>query len=176
MSHRTESTREPARADAPEDPAIKAPDDHAVFEYSLDGVIIGIPDGRILAANPAAQAILGADEAEIHRLGRQGISLASDGRWAQLLQQRRMTGSVHGTAWMVRAYRTPFLAEMTSSIYRDAGREERSVVIFRDVTNRVRLEQCFRAGAEITRALLAGEPHADVLAGINRFALEVVGA
>ena len=38
----------------------KARDDRAVFEYSQDGVLISVPDGQILAANPAAQALSGA--------------------------------------------------------------------------------------------------------------------
>ena len=36
----------------------------AVFDHILDGVLVTVPDGRILAANPAACAILGALEAD----------------------------------------------------------------------------------------------------------------
>src|SRR3954468_21642328 len=88
--------------DAPALVMTEARDDRAVFEYSRDGVLVTVPDGQILAANPAARVILGADESEIRRLGRRGLSLTSDRRWGPLLEERRATGSVQGMAWMVR--------------------------------------------------------------------------
>ena len=52
-----------------------------VFEHSIDGVLFAVPDGRILAANPAACAMLQRSEDEICRLGRQGLADAGDPRW-----------------------------------------------------------------------------------------------
>jgi PAS domain-containing protein len=42
----------------------------AIFENSLDGVMFAAPDGRILAANDAACALLGMSEDEIIAAGR----------------------------------------------------------------------------------------------------------
>ena len=44
----------------------------AMYENSPDGVLFTVPDGRVLAANPAACQILKRTEAEICSLGRQG--------------------------------------------------------------------------------------------------------
>src|SRR5690606_20060325 len=49
------------------------PEYEAIFRHSLDGVMFTVPDGRILAANPAACEILGLPEAEICRRGRAGV-------------------------------------------------------------------------------------------------------
>jgi len=37
----------------------------ALFEHSIDGILLTIPDGQILAANPAACALLGRTESEL---------------------------------------------------------------------------------------------------------------
>ncbi|HTZ87695.1 MAG TPA: PAS domain-containing protein, partial [Solirubrobacteraceae bacterium] len=46
----------------------------ALYDNSPDGVLFTIPDGRVLAANPAACEILGRSEEEIRALGRQGLA------------------------------------------------------------------------------------------------------
>ena len=45
----------------------------AIFDNSLDGIFITIPDGTILAANPAACQMFGMTEEEIIQAGRNGI-------------------------------------------------------------------------------------------------------
>ena len=45
----------------------------SLYENSLDGVMLTVPDGTILSANPAAQRILGMTEDEIKKAGRNGI-------------------------------------------------------------------------------------------------------
>ena len=45
----------------------------AIFENSMDGILRTVPDGTILAANPAACEMLGRTEEEICKAGRAGV-------------------------------------------------------------------------------------------------------
>lgn len=60
----------------------------ALFEHVLDGVLFTHPDGRILAANPAACALLRATEAQVCAAGRIALVDATDPRWPLLLAER----------------------------------------------------------------------------------------
>lgn len=147
----------------------------AVVE-SMDGILITVPDGRILYANPAACRMLGRSEEQIRELGRQKMTDADDPRWRALLEERGRTGRVRGVAPMVRADGTSFLAEIASSIFSQPDGSERSVVVFRDVTVRVHLEQRLRASNDVTHALLAGEPTTDVLVRVAHHARTLLEA
>ena len=45
----------------------------SVFEQSIDAVLLTAPDGRILAANPAACQLFGRSEADLRQVGRTGV-------------------------------------------------------------------------------------------------------
>lgn len=145
-----------------------------LFEHSLDAVLFTVPDGRILAANPAACRIFRASEEEICRRGRQGFSDERDPRWTAVLEERRRTGQVTGVLPMVRADGSRFFAELSSAVFAGEVGERRTCVILRDVTDRVQLEHRLRASNEITRALLAGEETTEVLGMIARHARAIV--
>jgi PAS domain S-box-containing protein len=134
-----------------------------VVGHSLDGVIVGIPDGRILYANPAACDIFGASEHELRGIGRQGISDPDHPAWQAMLAERRLTGSTRGIGPMHRLDGTPFLAEVASAIVRLADGEERSCVIVRDVTERELMERNRAAMNDVVQALLVGALPATVL-------------
>ncbi len=123
----------------------------ALYEHSPDGVLFTAPDGRVLAANPAACAIVGRTEVEICALGRQGLCDDSDERWAQLLAVREQTGRVRGIARMIRGDGTRVEVEMDAKIFTEASTgEQRSCTTMRDVTERVALErELARVAAEL---------------------------
>ncbi len=108
----------------------------AMFEHSLDAVLFTAPDGQILAANPAACHVLRMSEEEIRRRGRSGLADASDPRWAAGLKQRESSGSFFGELSMVRADGSSFPAEVSSAVFENEFGELRTVVVFRDVTDR----------------------------------------
>jgi sigma-B regulation protein RsbU (phosphoserine phosphatase) len=108
----------------------------AMFEHSLDPVMVTVPDGRILAANPAACRALGLPEREILRLGRAGLADPSDARWAAGLAERAATGRFFGELSMRRGDGTVFAAEVSSATFEDAAEEMRTIVVFRDLTAR----------------------------------------
>ena len=120
----------------------------ALYENSPDGVLFTVPDGRVLAANPAACQILGRTEAEICSLGRQGLADLTDERWPRILAERTRAGHTRGVARMIRADGTPIEVEMSAKIFNDAGGEERTCTIIRDVTDRVIMERELRRSRE----------------------------
>jgi PAS domain S-box-containing protein len=130
----------PARNRPQEPSAVTSVDAHAVssamFERSLDAVLFTAPDGRIIAANPAACHVLGMSEEEIRRRGRSGLADPSDPRWAAGVKERESTGSFFGELTMVKADKTTFPAEVSSAVFANEFGELRTVVVFRDVTDR----------------------------------------
>jgi PAS domain S-box-containing protein len=126
----------------------------ALYEHSPSGVLFTSPDGEILAANPAACAILGLTEVEICARGRQGLADGSDERWSDLLEARERAGGAEGVARLVRGDGVPIEVEMSSRLFTDTQGEVRSCTVFRDVTERVRLE---REVAESRKQLMEAE-------------------
>jgi PAS domain S-box-containing protein len=111
----------------------------AMFARSLDAVMFTAPDGRILAANPAACRILGLSEPEIRQRGRSGIADPTDTRWASGLREREATGRVFGELSMLKGDGTSFAAEVSSAVFENEFGEARTVVVFRDVADRKQL-------------------------------------
>lgn len=143
-----------------------------IYEQSLDGVLFTTPDGRILAANPAACEILRASEGEICRRGRHAFADVHDERWQQALRQRDATGELRATLPMCRGDGSLFIAELSSRTFTSAEGVPRACVIFRDVSDRV--------AAEFTQRKMVEELEeravADELTGIrNRRGFLVAG-
>jgi PAS domain S-box-containing protein len=114
----------------------------AIFQQSVDGVLFTAPDGRILAANPAACEILRRSEAEICRVGRAGI-LVDDPSTHAAVAQRAVSGSARAELPMRRGDGEVFIADVSSTIFNTAEGDVRASVIFRDVSERVRSQAEF---------------------------------
>ena len=126
----------------------------ALFDNSLDGVLITSPDGQIHAANPAACRLLQLSEAEIFRRGRAGIVDANDARLAPLLQQRTQTGQAKGEVRFLRGDGTPFEVELSCAIF-ETKAGLRAGIIFRDLTARRQLEENLRASVRCRTTISA---------------------
>jgi diguanylate cyclase (GGDEF)-like protein/PAS domain S-box-containing protein len=113
----------------------------ALYEHSPDGVLFTAPDGRVLAANPAACQIFQLSEAEICALGRQGLADDTDERWELMLAERERTGRVRGVARMIRGDGAVIEVEMSASIFDAADGERRTCTIVRDATERTAMER-----------------------------------
>ena len=140
----------------------------AAADRSSDGLFLTVPDGRILYTNPAACALLRASAAEIARRGRQGFAPPGDPRWEAAIEERARTGKVRFVGPMLRADGSRFLAEVSSSIFTGADGMEHAIVIIRDSTRRIRLQQRSSALHEITGALLAGAGSDEVLTMVGQ--------
>jgi PAS domain S-box-containing protein len=119
-----------------------------LFENSLDGVLQTGPDGSVLAANPAACAIFGLDEAALRARGRAGLADPSDPRLAVLLARRNALGHAQGRLTLQRGDGSRFEAELTSTTYTGVAGEALSSVVVRDVSRQLADEQA-RARLEL---------------------------
>jgi len=108
----------------------------SLFENSIDAIMITVPDGEILAANPSACKMFQRSEEELRLLGREAIADPQDPRLAKALALRKEKGLVNLELNFIRKDGTKFPGELTSSIFLDSDRNQRTSVIIRDITQR----------------------------------------
>jgi PAS domain S-box-containing protein len=119
----------------------------AIFDNSMDGVLLVSQDRRICMANRAAADKLGYTEEELRELGQKGeVDLFEPGLLTALAQQRH-AGRHRGEFTLRRKNGTRIPVEASSATYRDEQDEEWTSMFFRDITHR----------KEAERALLASE-------------------
>jgi diguanylate cyclase (GGDEF)-like protein/PAS domain S-box-containing protein len=127
-----------AIADAIAGPRTIGPADfEAIYRYNPEGVLLTTPDGHILAANPAACAILGMTEREILQRGREGLIDPNDPRLAPALAERTASGHARAELTMHRGDGSTFVASVSSTIFTTPDHKVRATVIFRDVSDEV---------------------------------------
>jgi PAS domain S-box-containing protein len=105
-------------------------------ENSLDGILLTLPDGSVLDANPSACRIMGRTREQILQAGRAGIIDATDPRLAAMIEERARTGKAQGELNCRRPDGTFFPIEISSVVFEAIGGERRTVIIFRDVSAR----------------------------------------
>jgi PAS domain S-box-containing protein len=115
----------------------------SLFENSIDAILLTVPDGRILAANPAAGRMFGHSEEEICRIGRTGLLDKTNPRLEAGLEERRRTGRFGGELTYVRKDGTKFVGEISTSIFKDRNGNPRTSMIIRDITKSKRAEEKF---------------------------------
>ena len=111
-----------------------------LFDHSLDGILLTSPDGSILAANPAACRILGRSEAEIIKAGRSGILDMADPKTKAFLEERARSGKARGEITCIRKGGAKVPCEESSALFRDKRGNVRTSIIFRDITEKKRIE------------------------------------
>ena len=125
-----------------------------LFENSMDGILLTVPDGRIFDANPSACSILGRTREQIIAAGREGILDTSDPNLGRMLEERRIKGKIHCELTARHTDETVFPMEISSAIFRDAEGSEFTCIIFRDISLRKQAEaERERLIAELTDAL-----------------------
>jgi PAS domain S-box-containing protein len=128
------------------------------FESSMDGMLLTVTDGQIIAANPAACTIFQMTEEEICTAGRFGLVDLSDPNLMKLIEERQRTGRAQGELVLIRKDGTKFPAELTSSIFKDAYGHERTSMIFRDISLRKETEhKLITTSNELRKTLSAHE-------------------
>ena len=124
----------------------------AFFEESMDGVLFTRPDGTVLKANPAACEILLLTEAEICARGRAGLADPTDEAWAAGIAERRRNGRFRGDLRMLRGDGSTITVEATSRVFGGADGTTHTCVVFRDITERLRLTEELRNADAVARA------------------------
>ncbi len=125
----------------------------SLFENSMDGVMLTIPDGNVLKANPAACRIFGRSEAEICRVGRAGVVDMSDPRLSKAIEERARTGRFTGELIFQRKDGTKFPGEISSAIFKDTEGKPKTSMIVRDISERKQAETHREAVLEEIRKL-----------------------
>lgn len=138
----------------------------ALFDNSMDAVLLTSPDGSVLAVNQAACRLFGLSEAQIIARGRAGLADPSDPRLQELLGRREQIGQAAGLLTMARGDGSHFTAEISSSIYGDSEGRQYSSMIVRDITERLRSQAELEAANAQMRRIneqLAQVAHFDIL-------------
>lgn len=144
-----------------------------LVENSLDAILITAPEGRILAANPAACRMFRGSEADLQAAGRNGLVDLDDPRLTRAVEERARTGRFSGELSMRRLDGEIFPAEITTGIFEDRGGEKRTSMIIRDITGRKRTETALAESEARFRSLLETIPTVAVqgygMDGITRY-------
>ena len=112
----------------------------SLFNSSPEGILLTMPDGGILAANPAFCSMLGMTEDEIKLVGRAGITVL-DERLVSAVNERQKMGKVRAELSMRRKNGSSVEVEMASSLFTDADGIVKTNMIIRDITERKKMEQ-----------------------------------
>ncbi|MBK7471236.1 MAG: PAS domain S-box protein [Betaproteobacteria bacterium] len=111
-----------------------------LFESSLDGILLGAPDGSVLAANPAACRMFGRTLEELREAGRTGVADISDPRYPAAVAERQRTGHFRGELTVLRKNGDKFPVEVSSTVFKDHAGHERTSMFVRDVSERKKVE------------------------------------
>lgn len=126
------------------------------YEHANDAVLLTAPDGRILAANPAACRLLRLSEDEICAAGRQGLRDPDDPRWEGAVATRAREGSVRCEVRMRRGDGTTVEVDLSSATFQ-VGDTTHAVVHFRDMSETSRRladeSRARRAATEVVATL-----------------------
>ncbi|MDQ3191021.1 MAG: PAS domain S-box protein [Bacteroidota bacterium] len=104
------------------------------FDNSMDGILLTITDGKILAANSAACRMFQMTEEEICKVGRFGLVDPFDERVQRGVKERKKYGKAKVEITLVRKDGTKFPGEVASTVFKDSNGEERTSMIVRDLT------------------------------------------
>ena len=107
----------------------------AIYDNSLDAILLTSPDGKICSANKSATFLFGYSEKELMKLGRNGIVLQNDENLPGLLRKRKAEGKARGEFMFRRKNGSVFIGDVTSSIFKDSNDEQKTVMIIRDITD-----------------------------------------
>ncbi|MFO1321277.1 MAG: EAL domain-containing protein [Burkholderiales bacterium] len=108
----------------------------ALFESSIDAVLLTRPEGHILSANPEACRLLGYDEDELRALEPYAFVTSDSPDLPRLSEERARVGRVACELTLMRKDGTTFPVEVTSVLFRDATGDPKASVIMRDITAR----------------------------------------
>ena len=125
----------------------------SLYKNIREGVFLTKPTGEILSANPEACRMLCMTEEEICQLGRGGVINPDDPNLPSLLAEREKNWMVRGELTFKRKDGLIFPVDFTSTVFDFEPGETRTVIYFRDTTERKQAEKELRQSEEKYRKL-----------------------
>ena len=126
----------------------------AAFEHSPVAIFYTAPEGRILAANPAACAMLQRTEDELRVLGRSGVIHPDTPGLREMIEERDRTGRMRGELIFIRSDGTRITADATSQVFIDDDGERRAIVAAMDITGQRKIEEGLQTSEARYRAIV----------------------
>jgi PAS domain S-box-containing protein len=123
----------------------------ALFKHSTAGILLTAPDGRVLAANPAACQLLQRSEKEICSLGKSGLVDNRNRRTDTLLGEISKRGYATSEMNFVRADGVRLPVQITSTVF-ETTKGPRTSMVFLDVSEKKQAEERIH---QFTQKLLA---------------------
>jgi PAS domain S-box-containing protein len=160
-----------------------------LFENSMEGIVLAVENGPLLAANTQAQAMLGFGSADVQRLKLKDLLNPEDPGVSDFLHELGRDSRFRGELSMVRKDGGAFPAEISASTFEDHRGTLLKALLFRDITHRKRsqlaLQQAYAENErnlaqlraifnQMTDGLVTFTPEG-MLSEINQEALKIYG-
>jgi len=111
-----------------------------LFENSLDAIMLTVPNGNLLSANPAACRMFGLTEEELRTVSKTELVDTSDSRMQALIDERERMGRARGELKFVRKDGSSFTGEISSQVFMDRTGTALTSMIIHDITERKNAE------------------------------------
>ena len=122
----------------------------SLFENNMYAVMLTDPEkGRVLAANRAAQNLLGLSEDALRQKERAEIVDLSDPRVAQAIATSQQTGHFNGEMTMLHASGRKIPVELSTASFHSPDGQALSTLVVRDIGERKRAEENLRLAAKV---------------------------
>ena len=112
----------------------------AVFKNSVDGILLLVTDGAILAANPTLCKMLQKTEKEIIREGKLALIDSADSKSKLFWDERQHSGKAKEELTFVRKDGSRFPGEITSVLFMDDDGQEKTSMTIKDISERKQAE------------------------------------
>jgi len=126
----------------------------AIFENSIDGILLLLKNGEILAANPALCKILKKTEQEIIGEGIFRFAGIVDPKFKLFLEEHQNKEKTKGEFILVRKDGNTFPAEISSIVFEDFYGEKRTSIVIRDITLRKKAEKALNESKKKYRTIV----------------------
>ncbi|MGD9817129.1 MAG: PAS domain S-box protein [Desulfomonilaceae bacterium] len=155
----------------------------SIFDNSVVGIILELPDGTVLKANASACVSLGRSEEELRKVGRIGFLDLNDPRIPKHLERIMREGKSSAEVNYVKKDGTVFPVECATASFTDYDGSKKIIESFRDISLRKeaekRLSESEKRFRELVELLPQGIFEADSEANItftNSTLKQVIGA